>query len=437
MDKDELSQKLVEASPSEWPGAWPVLSVPQEKLPDRVRSVVNARIQQAIREKRRKRLWITGGIGGSVLAAAAALFFYIWIGRPAPSGPMPLSAVVLFAAGDVHTERRGLATGDIIKDGETLSVGAGSVCDLQIRESESTTLLRVRGGTQLSFAGIRTQGRPRVSVKINSGNVTARVNRLSPHEAIQFHTPTTVASVRGTKLEIDVSPDGTVKTTVYEGNVHLRIRLPEIDDLPSDLLSTSEKLSSVAAAVEAAGISVRPGQSASLSPDAANMLGTTTAVKIIIEQPEVKQLRGKTQPSKADVDKAAKSLDEALQSTAVEALVLSVNQSMQQRTQRITINPSESAAKLKEIDELLEIEIGRLRDELRAAEAVKERNQKLREVLMARIEEVLGKPAETVVLTDGTKLRGVVVRVGDAYHVINAEGRKEVPVGQVDRIEFE
>lgn len=437
MDKDELSQRIVETSPSEWPGAWRSLSVPLERLPDHVRAAVNARIQQAIREKRRKRWWIAGGMGSGLLAAAAALVLYVNLGRSAPSENAAMSAVVLFAAGDVRTQTRALTTGDILRDHETLSVGEGSLCDIQIREAESAMSIRVRSGTQASFSARKSREKTFFIVKVNSGTLAARVQKLGPRESVEFVTPTSVASVRGTKVEIEVAGDGTIKAAVYEGKVHLRLRLPEIDDLPPEVLSESEKLGKIVDTLEKNGVSLDAGQSGTVSAAAVNTLRENPTIKVIIESPDLKQVRDKKQPTKAEIEKAVKSADAALSGTKAEALASSVQESVKAGIAQQALTKPEMDAKLKEIDELLDIEIGRLRDALRAAEAAKERNQQLRDVLMARIEAVLGKPAETVVLTDGTRLRGVVIRVGDMYHVVNAEGRKEVPVGQVDRIEFE
>ena len=71
-----------------------------------------------------------------------------------------------------------------------------------------------------------------------------------------------------------------------------------------------------------------------------------------------------------------------------------------------------------------------------AQKAVSTPNPEMRTVQMRRIENIMGKSSETLILTNGTRVQGVVIQQGMDYMVLTPEGRVFYSSAQVQGLEF-
>ena len=55
---------------------------------------------------------------------------------------------------------------------------------------------------------------------------------------------------------------------------------------------------------------------------------------------------------------------------------------------------------------------------------------------MQRIEKLMNKSAETMILKNGTRIRGVVLTAGGQYIVLTPEGRATYPEAEVEGVDF-
>ncbi len=88
----------------------------------------------------------------------------------------------------------------------------------------------------------------------------------------------------------------------------------------------------------------------------------------------------------------------------------------------------ELSKKLEECKELIAISIEKLSDASTMATGLDERNKTIKEQLLKRLETIMGKPVQTVVLKNGQKIQGVLADTKDQskYTVVTAEGILEV-----------
>ncbi|MBN2158637.1 MAG: PQQ-binding-like beta-propeller repeat protein [Spirochaetes bacterium] len=157
-------------------------------------------------------------------AAAALIFFFAWPrlfrGEAAGTAIAVSGDVRLLSAGAHRTLREG---DDVGRDDVILS-GPSSRADISF---PGGLVLRVLPGSRVSLLKTYVTGRKRTfDALVTGGGCIMRVSRLEAGESALIHTPTSVASVKGTMFGVRVDADGTVRYEVYEGTVRVRRCLP-------------------------------------------------------------------------------------------------------------------------------------------------------------------------------------------------------------------
>jgi hypothetical protein len=111
-------------------------------------------------------------------------------------------------------ENTQLASGDKVKTLEKtraeIKLEAGKV----IRLDENTTVDMVKLVEE-------SQGRVETDIKMEQGNLWARVSKLGENMEFKVESPTAGASIRGTTFRVGVAIDGTTQLNVYEGAVEV------------------------------------------------------------------------------------------------------------------------------------------------------------------------------------------------------------------------
>ena len=101
-----------------------------------------------------------------------------------------------------------------------------------------------------------------------------------------------------------------------------------------------------------------------------------------------------------------------------------------------TIQNKELEQKIKEVEELISIEKKKFESDASTKTAIKERNQKDKAILMKRIEQIVGKSSETLVLKDGRKVQGVIFQEAGSYIVLTPYGKETFTEEQVEGMEL-
>ncbi|NUM42667.1 MAG: hypothetical protein HUU45_13665, partial [Leptospiraceae bacterium] len=101
-----------------------------------------------------------------------------------------------------------------------------------------------------------------------------------------------------------------------------------------------------------------------------------------------------------------------------------------------TIKNKDLEQKIKEVEELISIEKKKLESETSTKTAIKERNAKDKAVLMKRIEQIVGKSSERLILKDGRKLEGVIFQESGNYIVLTPDGKEIFTEEQVEGMDL-
>ena len=245
-------------------------------------------------------------------------------------------------------------------------------------------------------------------------------------------TPTTLAGVRGTKFEVNVGKDGSTAVNVYEGRVAARPRLAELEELPDAIVQKTESLNNVVASLESSEQIVESGQTLSVKKSETDKILKDSGIAEVIAKvrPDVR-----LGMSDDEIQKAIAIIEKSVEeSEKKEQLKKKSEIKMQEKVQKI--KEKEFEKKLKEYEELIAVEKQKLEDSKKVNDVIKERNAKEKAVLMKRIEQVVGKSSETLLLKDGTKVEGVIFQDGGNYIVLTPHGKEVYPESQVDGIEL-
>lgn len=340
---------------------------------------------------------------------------------PEPGQELELTAVVLFATGSVTADGQPIRSGSILKSGQLLKTGPRSFCDLQVRQTDSGAMIRVKENSEFELSGRKFEDRKDIVAELKKGDGMFDLNKISAEENFQSASPTAVAAVRGTKYSMSVRGDKT-SIEVFDGSVATRPRMQALEDLPPEVRERSRVVNETLKGLEEKEVVLESGnrievQAVKVDPELEKAIQEAAAVEG--EDPQ-------------SAEKAAQKLDEALEER---------KPALQKQVQEVApakpaqISDPEMKQKLEEYNELIRIEKEKIQGE-NVSEAVNERNAKNQQKLMQRIEKVFNKPSETLVLMNGGRVSGVVIQIGSTYYVYTVNGQVAYPESQVAGIEF-
>lgn len=341
---------------------------------------------------------------------------------PEPGQEMDLTAVVLLATGQVSADGQAIRSGSIIKSGQLLKTGPNSFCDLQVRGSETSAMIRLKSNSELTLTGRQFGEKKEILAELKKGNGMFDLDKITQGEDFRTTSPTAVASVRGTKFEVSVNADST-SIEVLEGKVSSRPRIPALENLPPDVRERSRIVHDSVEGLKQKEVVLEPGKKIEIQ-----------AVKV---SPEVEEAARKAMEAQSSGDpkkaqEVARTLDES-----VAPKEESIRKAVEQTTPVVPEDIPEplKKEKLEEYNELIRIEKEKLKGD-DVSQVVTERNNQNQGKLMKRIEKVFNKPSETLVLNNGARVSGVVIQVGGTYYVYTLNGQVAYPESQVSGIEF-
>ena len=159
------------------------------------------------------------------------LLFLLWFGFLAP-GVQAAPAHVDSVHGDVQKRAVGMLRWEDVTPGEKIEEGAvlktGPDSDVEIL-TEQGHRFNVHSETTIEFASLQAD---ETQVRLNSGRVLSKVQKLKARQRFSVQTPTAVCAVRGTEFDTVAGEGGTL-VSVYHGVVgvaalgsHDEIRVP-------------------------------------------------------------------------------------------------------------------------------------------------------------------------------------------------------------------
>jgi hypothetical protein len=326
------------------------------------------------------------------------------------------NAIVLLAVGDVKVGNKKLQVSDIIQENEIIVTGKSSFCDLQILGNESDTVIRIK---ELSKFSITSQIIKNLNITqpiLDKGQVIINLRKLNKHEEFRTQTRTSIIGVRGTKFEVAIDTLGSTNVSVFDGFVSVKVRIPEIESLEPEAIETS----SVLKTLDSKESIIKRGESFNVTNNTSQKIlletGIGSALNYIKSNPKVNL------DSKIDLK------------TVSEKITLLDEKVLNPLYKPIEKNTFDE--KLKEYDELISIEKGKLKNPSKAMDAIKERNKNQNQSLMKRIESIMGKASESIILKNGQKISGVVIEESNVFIVLTPEGKVEIPKSEVERFDL-
>ena len=337
-----------------------------------------------------------------------------------PGKDVELTAVVLLATGSATADGEALRAGSILKSGQLLKTGANSFCDLQVRGTDSSAMIRLKANSEFVLKGRQFGQKREILAELKKGHGMFDLDKISKSEEFQAISPTAVASVRGTKYELMVKGDSTV-IEVAEGQVSSRPRVPALEDLPPEVRERSVVVQESVDQLKSKEVVLGPGKKAEVQ-----------AVQV---SPEVEEAARKAMEAQAQGPEKAKEAAQALDQSVSEdpSLKQELDKAAPPAAQEIP--DPEMQQKLEEYKELIRIEKEKIEGD-DVSSAVSDRNRQNQAKLMNRIEKVFNKPSETLVLMNGARVSGVVIQIGATYYVYTVNGQVAYPESQVSGIEF-
>lgn len=351
------------------------------------------------------------------------------------SEPAKVSAIVLFKVGSVMAGGKELSNGDIVRKGTEIVLGAQSLVDLQIREAASSITMRIQENSRFTLEARNGKDGPVLSPFLQTGGVLTRVEKLRGSDSYEVRTPSAIAAVRGTKFEAHVAPDGTSNLIVLDGKVAARPRAAAVENLPPELVAKNAQLGQLVSALEKSETVVESGQAVQVEKKVGDQLVRDAGVEAILSQPQMQSLQaGQSKPE--DIQKAQAALEAHFASAENQERVRAAAAKPPQAPVTTRIEDEELKRKLQEYEEFVAREEAAAKNETEAQKAVTSVNQEQRTIQMRRIENIMGKTSETLVLKDGTRVQGVIIQTGMDYIVLTPEGKVFYSSAQVQSLEF-
>jgi hypothetical protein len=173
--------------------------------------------------KENKNNMVFGVIAAVAVVVIGLGIFYFSAEKKESPVASQLKAIVVFVEGSATAVKNGqkseIHIGDILQSGDTINTDSGSQMDVSL---SNNTVIRIRQNTSLMLQEIvkTIDGGERVKVDLTSGSTLNHINKLGSNDHYIVHTPTSVASVRGTSFEITSDNKQSV-ITVGQGKVHV------------------------------------------------------------------------------------------------------------------------------------------------------------------------------------------------------------------------
>lgn len=193
-----------------------------------------------------------------ILLAFSFIFFYCENSKKKTE--QKAKGLILFTVGEIQRENQNLQANSVIEEKERIQTGNKSICDIQLLDLSTKIVARVKENTTFTLEKSIVSGKTTYQLKQQNGTVLFSINSKSPDENYQFMAPVSVVSVRGTKFAIETLEGKSSKLSVIEGKLAYRMRIPQIEDLPSPVIHSNQPLYKTIDFLESHEISLNQGE---------------------------------------------------------------------------------------------------------------------------------------------------------------------------------
>ncbi|MCB1190984.1 MAG: FecR domain-containing protein [Leptospiraceae bacterium] len=252
-------------------------------------------------------------------------------------------AIVIIRVGDVRAGGKPLALTQEISDQDVITVGPKSLCDLQILDSDSLVVIRLKENSKFRLSGKQLKSQKVTNFIIEAGNTMLNVSKLGKNDAVNAVSPVSTVGVRGTKYDLNVSPNGNTKINVIEGTVAMKVRIPELEKYSKSDVKKSKTLSTVNNSLNSKEIIIKKGQSSEMPKAVGSKILKETGLEKAITKNDSREL---------DRNIDTKDLSEKLEKIKNEDLKIPIKE----------IDKSVMSQRLKEYSELTPIEKEKIND---------------------------------------------------------------------------
>lgn len=313
-----------------------------------------------------------------------------------------------------------LKVGDVVPEKESIKTGKKAACDIQITGLDSDVTIRLRENSNFALSGYLKKEVKNLQMKMVTGKILVNTQKLNTKESVETITPTSVVGVRGTKFEVEIGKDLSSSISVYEGKVAAKVVIPEIEALPDDIKEKSATLQKLDAYLVEKEVVIESGFSSTVTKKYADKVLKDTGIGEILKT--------------ADKTKLTEELDKKI---IPESFTEKIQKLKDQEVQAplVKVSAKTFEEKLKEYDEIIAVEKTKLKDQKLKDEEIQKRMKSPE--LMKRIEQIMDKSAETLLLKSGERIPGVIYLEGNKFIVLTPEGKKEFDKEQVQDVELQ
>ncbi|MCB1157551.1 MAG: FecR domain-containing protein, partial [Leptospiraceae bacterium] len=291
--------------------------------------------------------------------------------------------------------------------------GNKSFCDLQIISPKTEVTFRIKANSKLTFKHLNEKEQ----ILLHKGKAVFSVNKQNGD--FQYSTPAAVAGVRGTKFELSVDDNKSSSLKVIESKVSYKVRVKEIEAL-SDSNQKHPAIQKVKQFIDENELVLGEAETITIDKSKSDKILKVAKLEKIISNPSDKKLN--------------KALDEI----KTDELSQNLSQIKKEDLSKIEkISDKDLEESLEETKELEPVSESKL-DKESIQKAVESRNNEIQDKLIKRLSETHNKRAQTIILNNGEKIRGIIgdTRHKDKYILITPNGTKEFSKNEVKNIEF-
>lgn len=199
-------------------------------------------------------------------------------------------AIAITVIGDVSSNGKKIKLAQEITDQDLIVVGQNSVCDLQLLESDSLVVLRLKSASKFQLTGKKIGNKKENFFTILAGTAIFNVTKLGEEEGISTKTPTVTAGVRGTKYEVKVQSDGSTNISVLEGTVSTQPRIPEIDKFSKKEIKSNKVLKTITNTLEEKTFEIKAGEASLVSSESNKKILSKAGLSETIKNPDIQTI---------------------------------------------------------------------------------------------------------------------------------------------------
>ncbi len=334
-----------------------------------------------------------------------------------------INAVVTFVVGDVKISDKKITLGTKLKLDETITVAAKSICDIQVLGLETLISIRLKENSEFTLKLNKNNDKNSLNPILKLGVALVKVNKLKQNESLELFSPVNVAGVRGTSFEVMVAKNSST-TSVLEGVVAQKRRVLELESIPSDIIEKIPALKLLKTNLDKESI-LNSGDISKSKTDNSALLkqsGLLDLVNSINEDIAQKK-------DVLNILKTAESKSIKIDLKKIETL----NDASFEVTK---LSSSDLGLKLKEAEEILLLEKDKQKDESMLNKEISNSIALKKDIILKRLEVVMGRKSEELKLKNGNSIRGIVLQEDGKYIVLTADGKFEYNESEVEGVSF-